>query len=107
MYSPNDSQDRVIYDGCWEAGKKEGQGRMRWKDGSEYVGGFQDNGRHGFGKTVYLGNDQLNSCERHWTCGVRDEWVTVSTLELWLTNEIRPNGYDVEERWTVRKGHLW
>ena len=65
MYSPNDSLDRVIYDGYWEAGKKQGQGRMRWKDGSEYVGGFKDNGRHGFGKRVYLANGQINSCERH------------------------------------------
>ena len=107
MYSPNDSLDRVIYDGYWEAGKKEGQGRMRWKDGSEYVGGFKDNGRHGFGKRVYLANDQLNSCERHWSCGVCDESLRVLTLELSLTNEVRPNGYYVEEQWTVRKGHLW
>ena len=105
MYSPNDSQDRVIYDGCWEAGKKEGQGRMRWKDGSEYVGRFKDNGCHEFGKRVYLTNDQLNSCERHWSCGVCDESVMTMTLELWLTNEVRPTGYSEEARWTVTKGH--
>ena len=98
MYSPNDSLDRVIYAGYWEAGKKEGQGRMRWKNGCEYVGGFKDNGRHGFGKIVYLANDQPNSCERHWSCGLCDESVTTMTLELWLTNEVRPTGYSEEAR---------
>ena len=66
---------------------------MRWKGGLEYIDGFKDNGRHGFGKRVYLANDQPNSCERHWSCGVCDELVRTMTLELWLTNEVRPTGY--------------
>ena len=48
-YGRIDALNRLTYIGQWKGGKREGQGKMTWKDGDVYVGGFKSNTKEGQG----------------------------------------------------------
>lgn len=41
--------DIALYEGCWKDGIFQGQGRLVYRSGEEYIGVFQDGDRHGTG----------------------------------------------------------
>ena len=113
MYPANDWDDRVMYHGHWKGGQKEGRGKLKWKDGGEYVGDFKHDECHGQGKFTYPSNDQSEFNNVHWNnlqdifdqqldlpliiSYVEEELKT--SLKKWLGNEIPPNGDTWEGRW--------
>ena len=44
----------ITYQGQWKENKKNGNGVLKWLDGSrEYSGGFKDDERHGHGQYIW------------------------------------------------------
>jgi uncharacterized protein (TIGR02145 family) len=56
-YSANDKNGMNIYVGEWNNGKRNGKGKLEWKNGASYDGEWKDGDRHG--KGIYTNDDGL------------------------------------------------
>ena len=61
-YKPDDSEEKVSYEGSWVNGEREGYGTMIWKDGRKYEGNWKNDKKDGYGTQYgksggkYVGN---------------------------------------------------
>ena len=60
-----------MYEGEWDDNRKNGQGTLKWEDGSrKYVGNFKDDMRHGYG--VYSWEHGSKQYKGNWRNGQKD-----------------------------------
>lgn len=85
-FSKYDKQKRDFYQGEWKDGVKSGLGKTYWKDGSAYVGQFDNGERHGVGKMTYAKSDDRESFDGIWLNGMKTDngtmiWKNVDNAE--------------------------
>ncbi|XP_067834880.1 ALS2 C-terminal-like protein [Heptranchias perlo] len=60
----------AVYEGDWYWGKPQGSGIMKWPDGRNYAGHYEDGQEHGFGVYVTPGGPDIFDCYKcHWKRG--------------------------------------
>eukprot|EP00040_Diaphanoeca_grandis_P044535 m.12648 g.12648 ORF g.12648 m.12648 type:complete len:655 (+) comp9392_c0_seq1:326-2290(+) len=59
---------KMVYEGTWSKGKREGQGSLHYNRDAIYVGSFSNNMRHGNGKMIYASG---NTYEGDWKDDLR------------------------------------
>ncbi|XP_072426139.1 ALS2 C-terminal-like protein isoform X1 [Chiloscyllium punctatum] len=69
-YNSNPRFKDAIYEGNWYKGKPQGSGIMKWPDGRNYAGNYEDGQEHGFGVYVAPGGPEIFDCYKcHWRKG--------------------------------------
>ncbi|XP_067887557.1 ALS2 C-terminal-like protein isoform X1 [Heterodontus francisci] len=60
----------AVYEGDWDRGKPQGSGIMKWPDGRNYAGTYEEGQEHGFGVYVTPGGPEIFDCYKcHWKRG--------------------------------------
>ena len=94
-FGDNNANNRLSYEGEWLKDIISGNGTMKWKDGSIYVGAFENNLKHGQGFYTYPADDNegLASYDGEWKKGLPSGFGTLIYKEKgkqyigqWLNN---------------------
>ncbi|XP_078397026.1 ALS2 C-terminal-like protein isoform X1 [Cetorhinus maximus] len=60
----------AVYEGDWYQGKPQGSGIMKWPDGRNYAGNYEEGQEHGFGVYVTPAGPEIFDCYKcHWKRG--------------------------------------
>ncbi|XP_072324289.1 ALS2 C-terminal-like protein isoform X2 [Scyliorhinus torazame] len=60
----------AVYEGDWYQGKPQGSGIMKWPDGRNYAGTYEEGQEHGFGVYVMPAGPEIFDCYKcHWKSG--------------------------------------
>ncbi|KAL4635373.1 ALS2 C-terminal-like protein [Arapaima gigas] len=92
----------AIYEGDWNQGKPHGKGTMKWEDGRNYTGDFENGLEHGFGVFLVPLLDAGYDCYKcHWNQGKKQrygicEYSTKTVYRGYFKDDVR-HGFGILE----------